>query len=134
MKDIIKNNSKFIIVMLLIIALGIAGVTVAIKVGNFNPIAINTTTGNISATISYDSSVNSSTVTSTGKMLPIEDSLVTGTSVTDARVLKVKFTVTGKSTNPANSITSITNLLVMIKNPLCTVKQVTALSILAQTT
>ena len=107
MKDIIKNNSKFIIVMLLIIALGIAGVTVAIKVGNFNPIAINTTTGNISATISYDSSVNSSTVTSTGKMLPIEDSLVTGTSVTDARVLKVKFTVTGKSTNPANSIYDI---------------------------
>ena len=107
MKDIIKNNSKFIIVMLLIIALGITGVTVAIKAGNFNPIAINTTTGNISATISYDSSVNSSTVTSTGKMLPIKDSLVTGTSVTDARVLKVKFTVTGKSTNPANSIYDI---------------------------
>ena len=107
MKDIIKNNSKFIIVMLLVIVLGIAGVTVAIKVGNFNPIAINTTTGNISATISYDSSVNSSTVTSTGKMLPIKDSLVTGTSVTDARVLKVKFTVTGKSTNPANSIYDI---------------------------
>lgn len=107
MKNIIKNNSKFIIVMLLIIVLGITGVTVAIKVGKFNPIAINTTTGNISATISYDSSVNSSTVTSTGKMLPIEDSLVTGTSVTDARVLKVKFTVTGKSTNPANSIYDI---------------------------
>ena len=107
MKNIIKNNSKFIIVMLLVIVLGIAGVTVAIKVGNFNPIAINTTTGNISATISYDSSVNSSTVTSTGKMLPIKDSLVTGTSVTDARVLKVKFTVTGKSTNPANSIYDI---------------------------
>lgn len=107
MKDIIKNNSKFIIVMLLIIVLGITGVTVAIKVGNFNPIAINTTTGNISATISYDSSVNSSTVTSTGKMLPIKDSLVTGTNVTDTRVLKVKFTVTGKSTNPANSIYDI---------------------------
>lgn len=107
MKNIIKNNSKFIIVMLLIIVLGITGVTVAIKVGNFNPIAINTTTGNISATISYDSSVNSSTVTSTGKMFPIKDSLVTGTSVTDARVLKVKFTVTGKSTNPANSIYDI---------------------------
>lgn len=107
MKNIIKNNSKFIIVMLLVIVLGITGVTVAIRVGNFNPIAINTTTGNISATISYDSSVNSSTVTSTGKMLPIEDSLVTGTSVTDARVLKVKFTVTGKSTNPANSIYDI---------------------------
>ena len=107
MKNIIKNNSKFIIVMLLIIVLGITGVTVAIKVGNFNPIAINTTTGNISATISYDGSVNSSTVTSTGKMLPIKDSLVTGTSVTDARVLKVKFTVTGKSTNPANSIYDI---------------------------
>ena len=37
--------------------------------------------------------------------------------------------------NPATSITSITNLLVvMIKNPFYTVKQVTALSILAQTT
>ena len=107
MKDIIKNNSKFIIVMLLIIALGVTGITVAIKIGNFNPIAINTTTGNISATISYDSSVNSSTVTSTGKMLPIDDSLVTGTNVTDTRVLKVKFTVTGKSTNPANSIYDI---------------------------
>lgn len=107
MKDIIKNNSKFIIVMLLVIVLGVVGVTVAIKVGNFNPIAINTTTGNISATISYDGSVNSSTVTSTGKMFPIKDSLVTGTSVTDARVLKVKFTVTGKSTNPANSIYDI---------------------------
>ena len=107
MKDIIKNNSKFIIVMLLVIVLGVTGVTVAIKVGNFNPIAINTTTGNISATISYDSSVNGSTVTSTGKMLPIKDSLVTGTSVTDTRVLKVKFTVTGKSTNPANSIYDI---------------------------
>ena len=107
MKNIIKNNSKFIIVMLLVIVLGIAGVTVAIKVGNFNPIAINTTTGNISATISYDSSVNSSTVTSTGKMLPIQDSLVTGTSVTDTRILKVKFIVTGKSTNPADSIYDI---------------------------
>ena len=107
MKDIIKNNSKFIIVMLLVIVLGVVGVTVAVKVGNFNPIAINTTTGTISATISYDSSVNGSTVTSTGKMLPIKDSLVTGTSVTDTRVLKVKFTVTGKSTNPANSIYDI---------------------------
>lgn len=107
MKDIIKNNSKFIIVMLLVIVLGVVGVTVAVKVGNFNPIAINTTTGTISATISYDSSVNSGTVTSTGKMLPIQDSLVTGTSVTDTRVLKVKFTVTGKTTNPANSIYDI---------------------------
>ena len=107
MKDIIKNNSKFIIVMLLVIVLGVVGVTVAIKVGSFNPIAINTTTGTISATISYDSSVNSGTVTSTGKMLPIQDSLVTGTSVTDTRILKVKFTVTGKSTNPADSIYDI---------------------------
>ena len=107
MKDIIKNNSKFIIVMLLVIVLGVVGVTVAIKVGNFNPIAINTTTGTISATISYDSSVNSGTVTSTGKMLPIQDSLVTGTSVTDTRILKVKFIVTGKSTNPADSIYDI---------------------------
>ena len=107
MKDIIKNNSKFIIVMLLVIVLGVVGVTVAVKVGGFNPIAINTTTGTISATISYDSSVNSGTVTSTGKMLPIQDSLVTGTSVTDTRILKVKFTVTGKSTNPADSIYDI---------------------------
>lgn len=48
----------------------------------------------------------------------------------------VKFTWNeGNSQNPAKSITSMVKMLmVMIKNPLHTVIQVTALSILAQTT
>ena len=45
------------------------------------------------------------------------------------------FSLHGMRAAKANTITSITNLLVvMIKNPLYTVKQVTALSILTQTT
>ena len=41
MREIIRNNSKFIIVMLIVIILGIVGVTVAIKIGSFNPIDLN---------------------------------------------------------------------------------------------
>ena len=106
MKEIIKNNSRFILIMLVIIVLGVVGATVAIEIANFNPIAINTTTGNITASITYDGT-NTSTVTSSGTMFPIADSLVTGTSVTDTRVVKVKFLVTGNSNNPSNSIYDI---------------------------
>ena len=40
-------------------------------------------------------------------MLPISDTLVTGVDVTDTRVLKVKFMVTGVSNNPSNTIYDI---------------------------
>ena len=104
MREIIRNNSKFIIVMLIVIILGIVGVTVAIKIGSFNPIGLNVGTATIEANITYDSTVNEGAVTSIGKLYPIADSKVTGIDVSNDNVIKVKFMVTGKSTNPANTI------------------------------
>ena len=102
----IKNNIKFLIVMILVITLGIFGITYALKIATFNPIVLNTTTGTINANITYDST-NTSTVTSTGNMLPISDTLVTGVDVTDSRILKIKFMVSGVSSNPSNTIYDI---------------------------
>ena len=102
----IKSNIKFLIAMLIVIVLGVFGITYALKIATFNPIGINTTTGNITASITYDST-NTSTVTSNNKMLPIADTLVTGVDVTDERILKVKFMVTGSSSNPDNTIYDI---------------------------
>ena len=102
----IKNNIKFLIAMLIVLVLGVFGITYALKIVTFNPIGINTTTGNITASITYDST-NTSTVTSNNKMLPIADTLVTGVDVTDERILKVKFMVTGSSSNPDNTIYDI---------------------------
>ena len=102
----IKNNIKFLIAMILVITLGIFGITYALKIATFNPIALNTTTGTINANITYDST-NTSTVTSTGNMLPISDNLVTGVDVTDSRILKIKFMVSGVSSNPSNTIYDI---------------------------
>ena len=53
MKRLIKENSKFIIVMSIVIILGIIGITYALKVAAFNPIGLNTTTGTINANITY---------------------------------------------------------------------------------
>ena len=102
----IKNNIKFLIAMLIVIVLGVFGITYALKIATFNPIGISTTTGNITASITYDST-NTSTVTSNNKMLPIADTLVTGVDVTDERILKIKFMVTGSSSNPNNTIYDI---------------------------
>ena len=102
----IKNNIKFLIAMLIVIVLGVFGITYALKIATFNPIGINTTAGNITASITYDST-NTSTVTSNNKMLPIADTLVTGVDVTNERILKVKFMVTGSSSNPDNTIYDI---------------------------
>lgn len=106
MKDILKKNVKFITVMLLIIVFGVVGITYAVKIGKFNPILLNTSTAQISANITYNSGYTS-TITNTGKMLPISDSSITGASVTDARVLKAEFKVTGSSSNPEKSIYDI---------------------------
>ena len=102
----IKNNIKFLIAMILVITLGIFGITYALKIATFNPIALNTTTGTINANVTYDST-NTSTITSTGNMLPISDTLVTGVDVTDSRILKIKFMVSGVSSNPSNTIYDI---------------------------
>ena len=105
MKRLIKENSKFIIVMSIVIILGIIGITYALKVAAFNPIGLNTTTGTINANITYDGD-NTSTITNTDKMLPISDSLV-DINTTDERVLKVSFNITGVNTNPDNTIYDI---------------------------
>ena len=105
MKRLIKENSKFIIVMIIVIILGIIGITYALKVAAFNPIGLNTTTGTINANITYDGN-NTSTITNTNKMLPISDTLV-DINTTDERVLKVSFNITGVSTNPDNTIYDI---------------------------
>ena len=107
MRAYIKNNIKFLIAMIIVITLGIIGITYAIKFGDFNPIGLNVNTSTIRANITYDSTVNEGNITSTGNMLPISDTLVTGVDVTDTRVLKVKFMVTGVSTNPSNTIYDI---------------------------
>ncbi len=105
MKRLIKENSKFIIVMSIVIVLGIIGITYALKVAAFNPIGLNTTTGTINANITYDGN-NTSTITNTDKMLPISDTLV-DINTTDERVLKVSFNITGVNTNPNNTIYDI---------------------------
>ena len=105
MKRLIKENSKFIIVMSIVIVLGIIGITYALKVAAFNPIGLNTTTGTINANITYDGN-NTSTITNTDKMLPISDTLV-DINTTDERVLKISFNITGVSTNPDNTIYDI---------------------------
>ena len=105
MKKLIKENSKFIIVMSIVIVLGIIGITYALKIAAFNPIGLNTTTGTINANITYDGD-NTSTITNTNKMLPINDTLV-DINTTDERVLKVSFNITGVNTNPDNTIYDI---------------------------
>ena len=105
MKRLIKENSKFIIVMSIVIVLGIIGITYALKVAAFNPIGLNTTTGTINANITYDGN-NTSTITNTDKMFPINDTLV-DINTTDERVLKVSFNITGVNTNPDNTIYDI---------------------------
>ena len=105
MKRLIKENSKFIIVMCIVIIFGIIGITYALKVAAFNPIGLNTTTGTINANIAYDGN-NTSTITNTDKMLPISDTLV-DINTTDERVLKVSFNITGVNTNPDNTIYDI---------------------------
>lgn len=106
-KRLIKENVKFLIFMLTIIIAGVFGITYALKVAAFSKIGVDIDTSSMDVSITYDTSANNSNVISTGNLLPISDELVTGTNVSDPRVLKVKFYVTGSSSNPANSIYDI---------------------------
>jgi len=103
----IKNNTKLAIMLAIIILLGSVGVTFALVIGNFKNINVNTTTAIIDASISYDTNSNSSEIISNGNMMPIADSLVTGPDVTDPRVIKATFNVTGNSENPTDTIYDI---------------------------
>ena len=104
MKELINNNIKFIIAMFITIILGLFGISYALKTSNFDAIGVNINSSNINVNITYDTSANGAVVTSTNKMLPIDDSLVTGINVTDERIVKVKFNVSGVNSNPENTI------------------------------
>ena len=107
MKDIIGKNIRLYVLLGVIILFGVIGVTLAIVISNFNAIAINSTTLNIDANVTYDSETAGSTIISNGNMLPINDSLIIGPGVTDTRVLKVIFYVSGVETNPDNTVYDI---------------------------
>lgn len=106
-KKILKSNIRLYVAMAIIIILGVIGVTFALTFGSFNAIAINTTASVIEANITYDEGTNSSEIISNGKLLPIDDSLVTGPNIVNDRVLNVKFNVVGSSTNPDSTIYDI---------------------------
>lgn len=101
-KQIIKNNIKFIIFMIIVIVLGVAGMTYALVIGNFKPMIFNVTASNIDAMISYEDGSDGNIISS-GLLLPISDSLVT-LDMTNDRILKTSFSVVGSDTNPNNTI------------------------------
>ncbi len=104
---IVKNNAKLYIALGIIIVLGTIGIAFAVNVGTFNPIAIDATTIPIDATITYDEKENGSEIINNGNMLPIDDNLVNGPDVSDKRVLKATFNVTGNKNNPEGTIYDI---------------------------
>ena len=106
LKKLLKNNTKLYAIMAVIIILGTIGITYAIVIGSFNAIAINTTSSVIGANITYDEGTAGAEIINTGNMLPISDNLVS-LDVTDTRVLKVKFNVSGVDANPDNTIYDI---------------------------
>ena len=104
---IFTKNMNFFMAMLIVIILSVLGITLAITIASSKNIGIKTTAAPIDVIITYDNSVNGSSVVSVNNLLPINDSMVTGVNVADSRVLKVKFAVAGVSSNPKNSIYDI---------------------------
>ena len=106
-KNLIKSNLKFIIAMTVVIALGAVGITFAINIDTFNPIGINIGTATLGAKITYLNG-SSATITSTGKLLPINDDKTEITpDSTNESILKIDFKLSGTSTNPDNTIMDI---------------------------
>lgn len=112
--NIFNKNIGFFTSLLIVILLGVIGVTLAAIIAPFEIIGVQTTAAPIDVNITYDSGSNGSSVVSSGALLPISDSNVTGINVTDSRVLKVKFRVSGVSGNPENTIydVALRNLVV----------------------
>ena len=96
-KNLIKSNLKFIIAMTVVIALGAVGITFAINIDTFNPIGINIGTATLGANITYLTG-SSATITSTGKLLPINDDKTEITpDSTNESILKIDFKVIKES-------------------------------------
>lgn len=105
-KEIVKNNLKFIVIMIVVITLGIVGIAFAINISAFNPVGINITTSTLGANITYLNN-SSSTITSSGKLIPVNDSIEITSDTTNENILKVEFKISGVSTNPNNTIVDI---------------------------
>lgn len=104
-KGLIKTNTKFVILMLIVITLGIIGMAYAVTIGNFNPIGVNTTADEINATITFKDSSDDNIISSSN-LVPIDDALVS-LDAENPRVLKISFDVIGNSNNPENTIFDI---------------------------
>jgi len=108
-KKILRNNLRFIIIMIFIVVLGLIGITYALRIGFHKPININVDTIPLSATISGDNEI-----TGTNTMIPIEDiiidenitDIIEGT-FSDDRILKVQFNISNVESNPENTIYDI---------------------------
>lgn len=110
MKNKIKkiiDNINVMLVMNILIVISALGFTYSLIIGTINSININTSAIPINANITYDAGSNSDVIINNGNMLPIDDSLVTGPDVTDVRVMKAKFNLSGSITNPENTIYDI---------------------------
>lgn len=103
-KELIEKNLRFIISMIIVIVLGIVGITFAL---NYNASAgVNITAAELGASITYLN--GSKKITSTGELIPINESTTTiEANTTSTNVLKVSFSVLGNSTNPDNTIMDI---------------------------
>ena len=88
--DIKKNNTKFIIFEIIVIMLGIIGVTFAVS---YVMKSINVNVDTAQLAVDYTGSLTLPTV----NLFPIEDSSVSGNT---ENVMRVNFTVKGVSSNP----------------------------------
>lgn len=105
-KELLRNNLKFILVMLFVIVLGVIGITYAF---NMKAININVNTVPLAANITGDENISSMNT-----MLPIDDSvideneldIINGTFL-ESNILRAQFTVSNVDTNPDNTIYDI---------------------------
>lgn len=105
-KTFIKNNIKFLVVILITITVGVVGITYAINASTTSPIDVNTS--KLEVNISFKNA-EEDIIVSNGKMMPISDYLVEehNINIEDERVLKSTFTVSNVNTNPENTIYDI---------------------------
>lgn len=109
MKDILKNNTKFIIILLFIIILGFVGITFAFNYSS-DPVLVDIDTANIDVDVTFDDSVDGAI--SSSELFPIDESPIdnyTKGSTLDSSIIKSSFTVSApiNNNNPSNVIYDI---------------------------
>lgn len=109
MRNLIKNNIRALILIIILIVLGIISATLALRL-NFAPIGINADVGNVIVNVRYekDGDNDISSITSTGDLTPITlDTSSINNVLNSSNVVKFKFWVSGDASNPNNSIYDI---------------------------